>query len=175
MPLFLPLVRFREEQNFRNPGLCSISYFVIKRRSANHSWRPSSKAARKSDHLLKKAVLKFLPSFLPVLWWIKPRNPIGTLVLPQGQIQGQNVIIINRWHWFDAYSDRIHPSGILNWRTIGVFQKHIVFHRCFFHLWDFLKNETSKTLGCAACLRSRVQPRIQISAQLSELCSSYKV
>ncbi len=46
-PLFLPLVRFREEQNFRNPEMCSISYFVIKRRSANHSWRPSSKAPRK--------------------------------------------------------------------------------------------------------------------------------
>ncbi len=26
--------------------MCSISYFVIKRESANHSWRPSSKAAR---------------------------------------------------------------------------------------------------------------------------------
>ncbi len=37
----------REEQNFGNPGMCSISYFLIKRRSANHSWRPSSKAARK--------------------------------------------------------------------------------------------------------------------------------
>ncbi len=45
-PLFLPLVRYREEQNFRNPGKCSISYFVIKCRSANHTWRPSSKAAR---------------------------------------------------------------------------------------------------------------------------------
>ncbi len=30
---------------------CSISYFVIKRRSSNHSWRPSSKAARKIDFL----------------------------------------------------------------------------------------------------------------------------
>ncbi len=30
-PLFLPLVRCREEQNFGNPGMCSISYFVIKR------------------------------------------------------------------------------------------------------------------------------------------------
>ncbi len=46
-PLFLPFVRFREEQNFRNPEMCTISYFVIKHRSANHSWRPSSKAARK--------------------------------------------------------------------------------------------------------------------------------
>ncbi len=27
-PLFLPLVRFREEHNFRNRGMCSISYSV---------------------------------------------------------------------------------------------------------------------------------------------------
>ncbi len=46
-PLFLPLVGFREEQNFRNPGMCRVSNFAIKRRSANHSRWPSSKAARK--------------------------------------------------------------------------------------------------------------------------------
>ncbi len=27
--------------------MCSISYFVIKRQSANDSWRPSSKTAKK--------------------------------------------------------------------------------------------------------------------------------
>ncbi len=44
--LFLPLVRVREEQNFKNPGMCSMSYFVIKRQSVNHPWRPRSKATR---------------------------------------------------------------------------------------------------------------------------------
>ncbi len=45
-PFFLSLVRFREEQNFKNPGMCSISYFVIKHRSENHSWWTNSKATR---------------------------------------------------------------------------------------------------------------------------------
>ncbi len=40
LPLFLPLARFREEQNFRDPGMYRISYFVIKRRRENHSRRP---------------------------------------------------------------------------------------------------------------------------------------
>ncbi len=35
--------------------MCSHSYFVIKRRSANHSWRPSSKAARKNLSLRSKS------------------------------------------------------------------------------------------------------------------------
>ncbi len=45
--LFRPLVWLREEQNFISPGMCRISNFVTKRWSANHPWRPSSKAARK--------------------------------------------------------------------------------------------------------------------------------
>ncbi len=40
--LFLPLVRFHEVKTVRNSEMCSISNFVIKHRSANHSWRPSS-------------------------------------------------------------------------------------------------------------------------------------
>ncbi len=56
-PLFLPTVGFREEQNFRNPGMYRVSNFAIKRRSANHSRWPNSKAARKN-------VAHMLPSYL---------------------------------------------------------------------------------------------------------------
>ncbi len=53
-PSFLPLVRFcAEEQNFGNPRMCSISYFVIKRCSANHLWRLISNAARKKSAFSK--------------------------------------------------------------------------------------------------------------------------
>ncbi len=47
-----------------------------------------------------------------------------------------------------------------NWRTVGDLQKRIVsrsslpvghfFHRCFFHLYDFVKSRTSETPECAA-------------------------
>ncbi len=49
---------------------------------------------------------------------------------------------------------------MLSWRTVGDLQKHSVprsslpvFHffcRCFFHLWDFVKNNTSETPERAA-------------------------
>ncbi len=41
--LFRLLMKFREELNLRKLGMCSLSNFVIKRPSAYHSWRPSSK------------------------------------------------------------------------------------------------------------------------------------
>ncbi len=45
---FRPLVKFPLENNLRNlPVNAELLEFVIKRRSANHSWRPSSKAAPK--------------------------------------------------------------------------------------------------------------------------------
>ncbi len=38
----LPFVIFRKAQIFRKPGMSSIFSFVIRRRSKNHSWWPSS-------------------------------------------------------------------------------------------------------------------------------------
>ncbi len=49
-----PRVRFREEQNFRNYSMCTISYFVLKSRSANFTWQPRSKATRKRSILLSE-------------------------------------------------------------------------------------------------------------------------
>ncbi len=46
---FRPLVKFPGENNLRKrPVNAELFEFVIKRRSANHTWRPSSKAAPKT-------------------------------------------------------------------------------------------------------------------------------
>ncbi len=48
---FRPLVKFPWRNNFRKPPVnAEFLEIVIKRRSANHSWRPSSKAAPKNGH-----------------------------------------------------------------------------------------------------------------------------
>ncbi len=54
---FRPLVRFLSENYFRKPPVnVELLEFVIKRRSANHSWWPSSKAAPKSHPSLPLVV-----------------------------------------------------------------------------------------------------------------------
>ncbi len=69
--------------------------------------------------------------------------------------------------------DRIRRSAIFNWRTVDDLQKHIFsrgslsivqfFHHCFFHLWEFTKNNTSETLECAAIPILRLNAEAQIT------------
>ncbi len=91
-PLFLPLVRFREEQNFRNPKMCSISNFVIKHWGANHSWWPSSKAARKFSGIEGQEVFErqiewsadvLLCQKAVAKWWFAKNDEKDLISLPE--------------------------------------------------------------------------------------------
>ncbi len=59
---FRPLLKFPKENNLRKLLVnAELLEFVIKRRSANHSWRPSSKAAPKFE--MKISSSQFLSGF----------------------------------------------------------------------------------------------------------------
>ncbi len=77
-------VRFSEEQNFNNPGTCSISYFVIKHLSSNRSWRPSSKRARKYvSSAYKITTNSGFNIFWAIRFWHLPTEaPITTKTTP---------------------------------------------------------------------------------------------
>ncbi len=64
--LFLPLVKFREKQNFKTPGMCNSPDFVITRRNANHSLWPSSKVRKKVKEYAQLFMVPHLGTKFPL-------------------------------------------------------------------------------------------------------------